>query len=90
MHHSLQIMIILPLMTGHLFRKATVLGDFYRGAPLYHIILYNEMIWNELIQMKIKIKTWTFHAVLYVPVAYSTTQILGYKVALSLIGWVQT
>ena len=36
MHHSLQIMFILPLMPGHLFWKATFfLGGFYRGVPLY-------------------------------------------------------
>ena len=35
MHHSLQIMFILPLMTGHLFWKATILGGLYRGVPLY-------------------------------------------------------
>ena len=35
MHHSLQIMFILPLMTGHLFWKATTLGGLYRGVPLY-------------------------------------------------------
>ena len=34
-HHSLQIMFILPLMTGHLFWKATILGGLYRGVPLY-------------------------------------------------------
>ena len=35
MHHSLQIMFILPLMTGHLFWKATTLGGLYWGVPLY-------------------------------------------------------
>ena len=35
MHHSLQIIFILPLMTGHLFWKATILGGLYRGVPLY-------------------------------------------------------
>ena len=35
MHHSLEIMFILPLMTGHLFWKATILNGFYRGIPLY-------------------------------------------------------
>ena len=35
MHPSLQIMFILPLMTGHLFRKATILGGLYGGVPLY-------------------------------------------------------
>ena len=35
MHHSLQIMFILPFMTGHLFWKATILGGLYRGVPLY-------------------------------------------------------
>ena len=35
MHHSLQIMFILPLMTGHLFWKATILGGLYRGVSLY-------------------------------------------------------
>ena len=35
MHHSLQIMFILPLVTGHLFWKATILGGLYRGVPLY-------------------------------------------------------
>ena len=35
MHRSLQIMFILPLMTGHLFWKATFLGGLYRGVPLY-------------------------------------------------------
>ena len=35
MHHSLQIMFILPPMTGHLFWKATILGGLYRGVPLY-------------------------------------------------------
>ena len=35
MHHSLQIMFILPLMTGHLFWKAAILGGLYRGVPLY-------------------------------------------------------
>ena len=34
MHHCLQIMFILPLMTGHLFRKATK-GGLYTGVPLY-------------------------------------------------------
>ena len=34
MHHSLQ-MFILPLMTGHLFWKATIMGGLYRGVPLY-------------------------------------------------------
>ena len=29
------IMFILPLMTGHLFWKATILGGLYRGVPLY-------------------------------------------------------
>ena len=33
MHHSLQIMFILPLMTGHLFWKAIILGGL--GVPLY-------------------------------------------------------
>ena len=28
-------MFILPLMTGHLFWKATILGGLYRGVPLY-------------------------------------------------------
>ena len=37
MHHSLQIMSILPLMTGHLFWKATTLGGLYRGVPLYSV-----------------------------------------------------
>ena len=36
MHHPLQIMFILPLMTGHLFWKATILGGLYRGVPLYN------------------------------------------------------
>ena len=31
-----KIMFILPLMTGHLFCKATILGDLYRGVPLYY------------------------------------------------------
>ena len=35
MHHSLQIMFILPLMTGHLFWKATIKGGLYRGGALY-------------------------------------------------------
>ena len=35
MHHSLQIMFILPLMTGHLFWEATILGGLYGGIPLY-------------------------------------------------------
>ena len=35
MHHSLQIMLILSLMTGHLFWKATILGGLYRGVLLY-------------------------------------------------------
>ena len=35
MHHSLQIMVILPLKAGHLFWKATILGGLYRGVPLY-------------------------------------------------------
>ena len=39
MHHSLQIMFILPLMTGHLFWKATILGGLYRGVPLYFFYL---------------------------------------------------
>ena len=34
MHHSLQIVFILPLVTGHLFWKATILGGLYRGVPL--------------------------------------------------------
>ena len=34
-HHSLQIMFILPFMTGHLFWKATILAGLYRGVPLY-------------------------------------------------------
>ena len=29
-------MFILPLMTGHLFWKATILGGLYRGVPLYY------------------------------------------------------
>ena len=33
--HSLQIMFSLPLMTGHLFWKVTILGGLYRGVPLY-------------------------------------------------------
>ena len=33
--HSLQIMFILSLITGHLFWKATFLGGLYRGVPLY-------------------------------------------------------
>ena len=39
MHHSLQIMFILPLMTGHLFWKAVILGGLYRGVPLYIVII---------------------------------------------------
>ena len=35
MHLSLQIMFILPLMSGHLFCKATILDGLYRGVPLY-------------------------------------------------------
>ena len=35
MPHSLQVMFILPLMTGHLFWKATILGVLYRGVPPY-------------------------------------------------------
>ena len=35
MNHSLQIMFILPLMTGHLFWKATIFVGLYRGVPLY-------------------------------------------------------
>ena len=35
MHHSLQIMFVLPLMTGHLFWKAIILGGLYRGVQLY-------------------------------------------------------
>ena len=36
MHHSLQIMFILPIMPGHLFWKATFfLGGLYTGVPLY-------------------------------------------------------
>ena len=35
MHHSLQIMFILPLMTGHLFWKATILSGLNRGVSLY-------------------------------------------------------
>ena len=34
-HHSLQIMFILPFMTGHLFWKATILAGLYRSVPLY-------------------------------------------------------
>ena len=41
----LQIMFILPLMTGHLFWKATF-GGLYRGVPLYTIIL---KIWLDSI-----------------------------------------
>ena len=33
-HNSLQIMFILPLMTGNLLWKATILGGLYRGVPL--------------------------------------------------------
>ena len=29
------IMFTLPLLTGHLFWKATILGGLYRGVPLY-------------------------------------------------------
>ena len=36
MHHSLKIMFILPLMTRHLFWKATILGGLYRGVLLYY------------------------------------------------------
>ena len=32
MHHSLQIMFILPLMTGHLFSKATILAGWETSA----------------------------------------------------------
>ena len=35
MHDSLQIMLILSIMTGHLFWKATILGGLSRGDPLY-------------------------------------------------------
>ena len=44
MHHSLQIMFILPLMTGHLFWKATILGGLFRGVPLYMIFKWISMI----------------------------------------------
>ena len=37
MHHSLQIMFVLPLMTGHPFLQATILGGFSRGVPLCFI-----------------------------------------------------
>ena len=46
MHHSLQIMFILPLMTGHLFWKATVLGGLNRGVPLY----FNDSLANSVQQ----------------------------------------
>ena len=35
MHHYLEIMFILPLMTGHHFWKATIWSGLYRGVPLY-------------------------------------------------------
>ena len=35
MHHSLQIMFIFPVITGHLFWKATFMGSFYtRGSNI--------------------------------------------------------
>ena len=37
MHHSLQIMLVLPLMTDHLFWKATIFGGLDRRVPLYNI-----------------------------------------------------
>ena len=47
MHHSLQIMFILPLMTGHLFWKATILGGLYRGVRstvyVYTYIAFTEV-----------------------------------------------
>ena len=45
MHHSLQIMFILVLVTGHLFWKATILGGLYRGVPLY-IKYIMDFDWN--------------------------------------------
>ena len=39
MHRSLQIMFILPLMAGHLFWKAIILGGLYRRVPLYFQLL---------------------------------------------------
>ena len=47
-HHLLQIMFILPLMTGHLFWKATILGGLYRGVPLYQFFKYGTMNCREL------------------------------------------
>ena len=35
----LQIMFILPLMTGHLFWKATILGDFIEGFYCIHSLI---------------------------------------------------
>ena len=42
MHHSLQIMFILPLMAGHLFWKATILGGLYSG---FHCISISDIFW---------------------------------------------
>ena len=46
MHHSLQIMFILPLMTGHLFWKATIVDGLYKGVPLYQSMCYWPL-WGE-------------------------------------------
>ena len=50
MYHSLQIMCILPLMTGNFFWKATILGGLLRGVPLYVITVRDwKWIWYQLL-----------------------------------------
>ena len=53
MHHSLEIMSILPLMTDHLFWKAIILSGLYieRGGSTVSLIVYTNVTFRSFMDL---------------------------------------